>query len=42
MPTADRTSSIALVEHVDSIADIPNSLRNRIPVRLTGAALGSG
>lgn len=32
----------ALVEHVDSIAEIPNSLRNGTPVRLTGAALGSG
>ena len=42
MPTDDRTSSVALVEQVDSIAEIPNSLRNRTPVRLTGAALGSG
>jgi hypothetical protein len=42
MPTADRTSTVALVEHVDSIAEIPNALRNRTPVRLTGAAVGSG
>jgi len=42
MPTADRTSSVAVVEHVDSIAEIPDSLRYGAPVRLTGAALGSG
>jgi putative redox protein len=32
----------ALVEHVDRIAEIPNSLRNGTPVRLTGATFGSG
>jgi hypothetical protein len=42
MPTADRTGSVALVEQVDSIAEIVNSLRNGTPVGLTGAALGSG
>jgi hypothetical protein len=42
MPTADRTGSVALVEQADSTAEIPNSLRNGTPVRLTEAALGSG
>jgi putative redox protein len=32
----------ALVEHVDAIAEIPNSLRNGTAVRLTGATFAPG